>query len=457
MKTRPHLVYEFGPYRLDVAECRLVRGGNEINLRPKLFDLLVVLVEHHGQMLTKDELIQAVWPGLAIEENNLSVSINSLRRALKDDSYIETVSRRGYRFVAEVKVSSGRGSAAKPSPAPSEPDPPGGAMPLNSIFYVVRHTDDEFYAAMSRHDSIVLIKGARQVGKTSLLARGLQRAREAGATVVLTDFQHLAVTAFDSSEKLLLTLAELIADQLDLPLLPHQAWNNFLSPGSNFERYMRREALAKITTPLIWGVDEADRLFNFDYASEIFGLFRSWHNLRALDPTGPWDRLTVAFAYATEAHLFITDLNQSPFNVGTRLCLEDFTIDQIAELNRRYGGPLRDESEVVRFHELVGGHPYLTQRGLYAMVRSKISLAAVEAQSSDDEGVFGDHLRRMLVSVEHDPGLRKALSNALQEESELPLTIFYRLRSGGLFVGDSPGTARVRCKLYERYLTSRLA
>ena len=67
----------------------------------------------------------------------------------------------------------------------------------------------------------------------------------------------------------------------------------------------------------------------------MFGLFRSWHNERSLNPDGPWGRLTLAIVYATEAHLFITDLNQSPFNVGTRLTLEDFTFEQVAELNGR--------------------------------------------------------------------------------------------------------------------------
>jgi DNA-binding winged helix-turn-helix (wHTH) protein len=462
MRTRPHLAYEFGPYRLDRAQCRLLKGGHQVNLRPKLFDLLAVLVEHHGQMLEKDELMQAVWPDLAIEENNLTVSINALRRVLGDDNYIETVSRRGYRFVAEVRVLSGEAanrassSLAIESPSHGEPEPPGGAMPLHSIFYVARHTDVEFHAAMTRRDSIVLVKGARQVGKTSLLARGLQQAREAGDAVVLTDFQHLGASALESSEKLLLTLAELIADQLDLPVLPHQTWNNFLSPSSNFERYLRRETLVKITSGLIWGVDEADRLFNFDYAREIFGLFRSWHNLRALDPGGPWQRLTLAFAYATEAHLFITDLNQSPFNVGTRLTLEDFTSDQVAELNRRYRGPLRDQSEVDRFHELVGGHPYLTQRGLYEMVRGNLSLAEVESQAEHDEGLFGDHLRRVLASVARDAVLCDALRGVLRGEGELTQTNFYRLRSGGVLVGDSPQVARLRCELYGRYLRRHL-
>ena len=82
--------------------------------------------------------------------------------------------------------------------------------------------------------------------------------------------------------------------------------------------------------------------------------------MRSLNPAGPWSRLTQIMAYATEAHLFITDLNQSPFNVGTRLTLTDFTLDQTTELNHRYGNPLQTLHEVSRFYRLVGGQPYLT-------------------------------------------------------------------------------------------------
>lgn len=329
-------------------------------------------------------------------------------------------------------------------------------MPLHSRFYITRRTDEKFQAAIAKRDSIVLVKGARQIGKTSLLARGLQQARQAGGSVVLTDFQHLTATAFESVEKLLLILAEMIADQLDLQVLPHQVWSNFLSPSTNFERFLRREVLAKTSTPIVWALDEVDRLFNFSYASEIFGLFRSWHNLRALEPDGPWPRMTLALAYATEAHLFITDLNQSPFNVGTRLTLEDFSLAQITELNLRYGHPLHSEKEVQRFYQLVGGHPYLAQRGLYEIAQRELSLSALEAQADSDEGLFGDHLRRMLVSLQKDAALCEALCNLLEGQAELPLASFYRLRSAGVLVGDSVPEARPRCELYARYLRGRL-
>jgi DNA-binding winged helix-turn-helix (wHTH) protein len=457
MKKRSRLIYEFGPYRLDLCECRLLRRGQEITLRPKLFNLLAILIEHRGQMLEKDDLIHSVWPDTEVEDSNLTVSINALRRALGDDLYIETVSRRGYRFAADVKVIlADMHTAAITQSMAEEPDTPGGAMPLHSNFYIERQTDREFHHALARRDSIVLVKGARQVGKTSLLARGMQQMREAGAAVVLTDLQHLTSTSLETVEKLFLTLAELIADQLELAIAPHQEWNNFLSPSSNFQRFLRREVLEKIPTSLVWGLDEVDRLFSFDYASEVFGLFRSWHNLRALDPAGPWQRLTLAFAYATEAHLFITDLNQSPFNIGTRLTLEDFTADQVAELNRRYGEPLRSQEEVTRFYELIGGHPYLTQRGLYDMVKRKIDLSAVGEQAALDEGVFGDHLRRMFISLERDAVLCEALRSMLRGKDGLTPMHFYRLRSAGVLSGTSPQGARPRCELYERYLRKHL-
>ena len=97
-------------------------------------------------------------------------------------------------------------------------EPVGGAVPLDSRFYILRPTDEKFRTAIARQDSIVLVKGARQVGKTSLLARGLQQAREEGAKVVLTDFQNLNAADLESVEKLLLSFADSFADQLDLDL-----------------------------------------------------------------------------------------------------------------------------------------------------------------------------------------------------------------------------------------------
>ncbi|MBI4852832.1 MAG: AAA-like domain-containing protein [Acidobacteria bacterium] len=335
-------------------------------------------------------------------------------------------------------------------------EPVGGAIPLESGFYIVRPVDQAFYQAITRGDSIVLIKGARQMGKTSLLARGLQEARKINANVVFIDFQRFNSSHLSSIDSLFLALAELIADQLDLTVYPKEVWHPERGASINFERYIRREVLKKLSSPLVWGLDEVDRLFNYDFSSEIFGLFRSWHNARSLDPSAPWSNLTLAIAYATEAHFFISDINQSPFNVGTRLTLEDFNIEQVSELNDRYGSPLKNTSEILQFFQLVNGHPYLVRRGLHEIVSHSINIKTLEQLSCKDEGCFGDHLRRILVSLNQEPKLSQTIKGILEGSSYPTKENFYRLRSVGLISGDSPQDAKLRCKLYETYLRQQL-
>jgi DNA-binding winged helix-turn-helix (wHTH) protein/TolB-like protein/Flp pilus assembly protein TadD len=96
--------YEFGPYRVDTAERVLLRGGRPVALAPKAFDVLLVLVESSGHIVEKDELMNRVWANSFVEESNLKVTVSVLRKALEEcGHYIETVPRRGYRFMASVK------------------------------------------------------------------------------------------------------------------------------------------------------------------------------------------------------------------------------------------------------------------------------------------------------------------------------------------------------------------
>ena len=101
--------YEFGPFRLDPLKRRLLRDGETLRLTPKAFDLLLVLVEESGRTVEKDELLEKVWAGTMVEENNLNQNITALRKSLGDSrqesQYIATIPGVGYRFVAEVQKS----------------------------------------------------------------------------------------------------------------------------------------------------------------------------------------------------------------------------------------------------------------------------------------------------------------------------------------------------------------
>src|SRR5262245_33015832 len=100
-------VYEFGPYRLEVGERRLLKDGHPVPLRAKVFETLRVLVERHGRLVQKNDLLAEVWPDATVEETNLSHNISELRRMFGEGRgaprSIETVSKSGYRFVAAVR------------------------------------------------------------------------------------------------------------------------------------------------------------------------------------------------------------------------------------------------------------------------------------------------------------------------------------------------------------------
>src|SRR5215467_8490243 len=100
-------LYEFGAFRLDPAERVLARNGDRISLPPKAFETLLLLVQNSGHVLSKDQLLQTLWPDSFVEENNLTQQISQLRRALGENgdgaSYIETVPKLGYRFVCNVR------------------------------------------------------------------------------------------------------------------------------------------------------------------------------------------------------------------------------------------------------------------------------------------------------------------------------------------------------------------
>ncbi len=361
----------------------------------------------------------------------------------------------------ERPVGSSSPERTKPAPGPREaaaipPEANGGAVPLNSPFYVVRAADAELERALQRQDSIILVKGARQMGKTSLLARGLHQARQAACAVALTDLQKLSHTDLQDAASFFPAMADLLADDLELGSPPAEVWHPRRSPGVNFERYLRRHVLGAGDRVLVWGLDEVDRLFTCAFGSEVFGLFRSWHNERAFDPEGPWSRFTMVIAYATEAHLFITDINQSPFNVGTRLVLADFTFEQVQDLNARHGSPLRSEAEVARFHRLVGGQPFLVRTGLHHMVAYGLDVAAFELDALRDEGLFGDHLRRMLILLSGESELAEVLRAVLRGRTATTVEGFYRLRSAGIIAGENPAEARPRCQLYAIYLERHL-
>jgi len=120
ISERTNVVYEFGPFRLEVSEHRLLHEGRTVPLAGKAFDTLRVLVERHGTLVSKRDLMNGVWPETTVEENNLDRNISAVRKALGEKAagrqYIETVPRVGYRFIARISEAAAEDVPDSPLP-----------------------------------------------------------------------------------------------------------------------------------------------------------------------------------------------------------------------------------------------------------------------------------------------------------------------------------------------------
>jgi len=103
MSSEMKRIWEFGPFRLDSANRLLLQHGAVVPLKQKAVDLLLVLIEERGEVLEKDALMQRLWPDTFVEEANLTQTVYMLRKALGSDDFIQTIPRRGYRFIGDVR------------------------------------------------------------------------------------------------------------------------------------------------------------------------------------------------------------------------------------------------------------------------------------------------------------------------------------------------------------------
>jgi len=125
-------LYDFGPFRLDLGERMLLRDGAYVSLTPKAFETLVVLIERHGRIVEKDELLRQIWPDTFVEEGTLVKNVSMLRKALGEAEgrhYIDTFPKRGYRFAAEVRVIEAPEETEAIAPQPEhDPSPRADAL-----------------------------------------------------------------------------------------------------------------------------------------------------------------------------------------------------------------------------------------------------------------------------------------------------------------------------------------
>jgi DNA-binding CsgD family transcriptional regulator len=340
-----------------------------------------------------------------------------------------------------------------PPPAPTALlELPEGTMDPQSAFYVIRPSDSLALQTIARQGVTITIKGPRQMGKSSLLVRTAEAAAQAGKRVALLDFQFVDSAALVSAEVFLrqfcawlsyrLKIADQVADYWRLPL-------------GNIQRctaYVEDYLLPAVKGPLVLALDEVDKIFDTDFRSDFFGMLRGWHNRR--QATSVWKQLDLVLVTSTEPYQLVANLNQSPFNVGQVIELEDITPVQLADLNARHGSPFAAE-EQGWLMTLLGGQPYLVRQALYLVASGRLSGAALFATAADERGPFGDHLRYHLLRMHNNADLVAGLQQVLKHHTCPDEQVFFRLRGAGLIKREGRSVV-ARCQLYADYFREHL-
>lgn len=329
-----------------------------------------------------------------------------------------------------------------------------GTVRLKSPFYVERAADRQMERALEEGGATLVVKGARQSGKSSLLARAHALARSQGRRSVYLDFQQFDDDQLESLDRLMRVLAKRVTRSLRAKTRVEEIWDEDFGAKENFVDFLS-EILDESDEPILLILDEVDRVFERPYRGDFFAAVRGWHNRRALEPS--WERLDLAIGHATDPTLWIDDLNQSPFNVGERLRLDDFNDGEVATLAALHGVSLGDGAETLR--RLIGGQPYLMRQALYTLATEGWTVDQLWDVAADETGPFGDHLRGLLWKLRRNEQLFEAMKAAVKGDGCADEMDFQRLRAVGLVIvdqGNSRLAARPRYELYRRYFETHL-
>ena len=392
-----------------------------------------------------DELNWASWSG----ETDTQSLVAALGQAIGGGSFQSTSAQ---------NVQAGPSGDTEPIPVPVASAQPGqlempeGTMDPESRLYVSRPADSVALTAAGRQGITLTIKGPRQMGKSSLLMRTMAAAAQAGKQVVFLDFQLFDASALGDADTFFKQFCAWLTDELDLEDAVEDYWRRPLGNSQRCTRYVGRHILKQVDTPVFLAMDEVERVFDTDFRSDFFSMLRSWHNDRAIKPE--WKKLDLALVTSTEPYQLIENLNQSPFNVGEVIALQDFTSQQVESLDAHHGSPF-GSAHLGPLNNLLAGHPYLVRKALFLVASGRVNSDELFSTATDEHGPFGDHLRYHLFRLHGHNELIDGLKQIIRQGRCDNEGIFWRLRGAGL-VKRSGNSVMPRCALYSDYFKEHL-
>ncbi|MCU0317219.1 MAG: AAA-like domain-containing protein [Fimbriimonadaceae bacterium] len=294
-----------------------------------------------------------------------------------------------------------------------------GPVPADSPFYIRRSCDGDLENSLDKKESVILLRAPRRSGKSSLILRGLDYARTKGMRTILIDLEGADRSVLTSPEQFYRwIIAQLCRDEFsgaDTPI-----WDPDIGPNSNLELAVRQILGG---THLLLVFDRVDRLWDFTHRDDFFGLLRSWHNRRAVAGDSKWAGLSVLLSYVSEAEALMSEVNQSPFNVGRRIDVPPLSRGEVAKLCHLTDFPRSD-----RVSELTSGQPALVQTLLAAGLGSEPASEIVQALR--DSPYFSS----IGFKLQGDEGLADACREILNQGFPNKPLLTNRLLSLGVFV-----------------------
>ena len=334
------------------------------------------------------------------------------------------------------------------APAQNEFESPEGKIPLASSFYIERENiDRECDRQLLQPGAFVRIKGARKMGKSSLVSRLLAGTERHGYRTVGLNL-HLAETEIlASATKLIRWFCANVTQQLGLEPKWEEYWQADMGNLVSCTLYFQEYIFKHISNPIVLAFDDIDRLFDYPQtARDFLALLRAWHE--KTKDSDLWQKLRFLVVYSTDFSLYSVT-PQSPLTIGSAIDLPPFTPTQIQELARRYSLELT-ASELEGLVELTGGLPYLVRVALDRSARQNLSLTQVLQDAATDTGIFARHLSAQLWNLQKDRPVAEAFQQILLAPTRLEPHIACELKRWGL-VQLAGNRATTSCGLYRQY------
>jgi AAA-like domain/CHAT domain len=335
-----------------------------------------------------------------------------------------------------------------------ELETPEGQMGIDSGFYIHSSFEERCDEEVKKAGSLIRIKSPHKMGKSSLMVRVLAHAEQLGYRTVNLNLQQGNQRLFTDLDQFMQWFCAAVGKPLGVRVKTEDYWDDIFGANDNSTDYFEKYLLEGSEQPLVVAIDNFDRVFQYpEIETDFCGLLRGWHERSRSHKL--WGKLRLIIVYSQEPYLQ-KDINQSPFNVGLPIELNEFTTAQVKALVALHGLDWT-EPTVAQVMALVGGHPYLVRSALYHVAMGDLSLETFLKTAPTEAGIYQDHLVGHLKALEDYPVLGTAMKAMVTAEAPV------RLRSEEAFKLDSMGlVVRVendvqpRCQLYRQYFRDRL-